>query len=102
MLTSSISGEGLDQLKQTIADRLTQLAGVQGDVVAGTAARCRDSLDRALSSLSAALEAINQDDGEEFVAGEIRVALEELGRIAGAVYTDDILDRIFSRFCIGK
>ena len=31
-----------------------------------------------------------------------RVALEELGRVAGAVYTDDVLDRIFSRFCIGK
>jgi tRNA modification GTPase len=102
MPTSSINGLGLGELKQAIADRLTQLAGVQGDVVAGTAARCRDSLDRALASLSAALAAVDQDVGEEFVAGEIRVALEELGRIAGAVYTDDILDRIFSRFCIGK
>jgi tRNA modification GTPase len=100
--TSSINGLGLGELKQAIADRLTQLAGVQGDVVAGTAARCRDSLDRALASLSAALAAVDQDVGEEFVAGDIRVALEELGRIAGAVYTDDILDRIFSRFCIGK
>ena len=39
---------------------------------------------------------------EELVAAELRVALEELGRVAGAVYTDDVLDRIFSRFCIGK
>ncbi len=29
-------------------------------------------------------------------------ALEELGHLAGAVYTDDLLDRVFSRFCIGK
>ena len=36
------------------------------------------------------------------MAAEIRVALAELANVVGAVYTDDILDRIFSRFCIGK
>jgi tRNA modification GTPase len=40
--------------------------------------------------------------GEEFAASEVRSALDELGRVVGAVYTDDVLDRIFSRFCIGK
>jgi tRNA modification GTPase len=40
--------------------------------------------------------------GEELVAAELRVALDHLGRVAGQVVTDDILDRIFSRFCIGK
>jgi tRNA modification GTPase len=30
------------------------------------------------------------------------VTLAELGKVVGAVYTDDLLDRIFSRFCIGK
>ena len=40
--------------------------------------------------------------GEELAAAELRTALDELGRVVGAVYTDDILDRIFSRFCIGK
>jgi tRNA modification GTPase len=39
---------------------------------------------------------------EELAAAEIRVALEELGKVVGAVYTDDILDQIFSRFCVGK
>jgi tRNA modification GTPase len=33
---------------------------------------------------------------------ELRDALDELGKIVGAVYTDDILDRVFSKFCIGK
>jgi tRNA modification GTPase len=32
----------------------------------------------------------------------VRSALDDLGRVVGAVYTDDVLDRIFSRFCIGK
>lgn len=100
--TSSCTGRGLDELKQVIAQRLQQLAGAHGDVVAGTAARCRDSLNRAMASLEAAIAAVDASVGEEFVAGEIRVALEELGRVAGAIYTDDILDRIFSRFCVGK
>ncbi len=30
------------------------------------------------------------------------LALDELGKVVGAVYTDDVLDRIFSRFCVGK
>lgn len=100
--TSSITSLGLSNLQQAVAMRLSQLASVKGDVVAGTAARCRDSLHRAAASLQVALDAVDQDVGEEYVAGELRVALEELGRIAGAIYTDDILDRIFSRFCIGK
>ncbi len=39
---------------------------------------------------------------EELVAAEVRAALEEIGKVVGAIYTDDLLDRIFSRFCIGK
>jgi tRNA modification GTPase len=40
--------------------------------------------------------------GEELVAAELRAALDGLGQVAGAVYTDDVLDRVFNRFCIGK
>jgi len=36
------------------------------------------------------------------VAAEVRGALDELGQVVGAVYTEDLLDRVFSRFCIGK
>ena len=41
-------------------------------------------------------------DGEELVAFDLRLAVDELGKVVGAVVTDDILDRIFRRFCIGK
>ena len=40
--------------------------------------------------------------GNELIAVELRTALHELGKVVGAVYTDDLLDRIFSKFCIGK
>jgi tRNA modification GTPase len=65
-------------------------------------ARCDDSLRQAAAGLQRALAAIEQRVGEEIVAAELRAALDELGRIVGAVYSDDVLDRIFSRFCIGK
>ena len=48
------------------------------------------------------LEFSRNRSGEELVAFELRRSLEALGEIAGVVYTDDLLDRIFSRFCIGK
>ena len=59
-------------------------------------------MERATSSLKAAAELAHATAGDELVASEIRRALEELGKITGVVYTDDVLDRIFSRFCIGK
>jgi tRNA modification GTPase len=102
LATSSLNGRGLDQLQQAIAARLQESTDLHGEVVAGTSARCRDSLQRALTALHAARDTAQQNLGEEFVAAEIRLALEELGRVAGVVYTDDILNRIFSRFCIGK
>ena len=98
--TSSVTGAGIDELKSAIAAALTS-AAADASVVAGTAARCRESLLHASECLARARPAA-AEQGEEFAAAEIRAALDDLGRVAGAVYTDDVLDRIFSRFCIGK
>ena len=65
-------------------------------------ARCRDSLVRAGQALAAAAETLLAGGGDELVAVDLRQALDELGKVVGAVVTDDILDRIFRRFCIGK
>ncbi len=99
--TSSSTGIGLAALKQAIRARLV---GGQGSdaVVASTAARCRESLRLTADSLRRARDVAISAAGDEFVAAELRVALDELGKVVGATYTDDILDRIFSRFCIGK
>jgi tRNA modification GTPase len=43
-----------------------------------------------------------EGDPPELLALELREALNEVGEMVGAVWTDDLLDRIFSRFCIGK
>lgn len=98
--TSSSSGTGLAELNQAIKQ---SLASLQHDTaVTGTAERCQDSLQSATESLSRAQSLNSHRSGEELIALEIRLALTELGKVVGAVYTDDILDRIFSRFCIGK
>ncbi|MCC6124997.1 MAG: 50S ribosome-binding GTPase [Pirellulales bacterium] len=102
MATSSVTGEGLDLLRAELRQRIISLSNGEGDAIAGTAARCRESLRFAGESLRRARALLDRAAGEEFIAGEIRLALNELGRVAGAVYTDDVLDRIFSRFCVGK
>ena len=99
--TSSLTGEGLDRLRNTIVGRLLALTG-EGPYLASTALRCRESLRLALESVQRAQETVSLALGEELVAAELRTALDELGKVVGAIYTDDVLDRIFSRFCVGK
>lgn len=97
--TSSRTGEGLDSLRRRIIELLTSQPA---ESVASTAARCQESLVLAATAISRAKSAVEEKAGEEFVAAEVRVALDDLGTVLGTVYTEDILDRIFSRFCIGK
>lgn len=99
LATSSRTGQGIVELRRRI---VTELSSQHGDSVASTAARCRESLARAADSMGRALTAAEESRGEEFVAAEVRAALDDLGHVLGTVYTEDILDRIFSRFCIGK
>jgi tRNA modification GTPase len=100
--TSSVTGHGLDVLRQRIREAVLTARTPDADVVAGTAVRCRESLRLAAGCLDRARRLVRTAGGEELVAAEIRVALDEVGRVVGAVYTDDVLDRVFSRFCIGK
>jgi tRNA modification GTPase len=99
---SAATGVGLDRLRQAISQELIAAQAARGDVVGATAVRCRDSLRRAEDALAEATGVARSRRGDELVAAELRAAIDELGRVAGVVYTDDILDRIFSRFCIGK
>lgn len=87
----------IDRCSRALAD-----LGNEAAVVASTAVRCRESLRLAKDSVQRALALTKTAAGDELVAAEVRTALDRLGQIVGAIYTDDILDRVFSRFCIGK
>jgi tRNA modification GTPase len=104
VLTSSRTTEGLVQLCEVLRTILSQQTAPRSSnhVVANTADRCRESIRVARQSLEDASHIIQNNAGSELVAIELRAALAELGKVVGAVYTDDLLDRIFSTFCIGK
>ncbi len=99
--TSAATGAGLDELRAAIA-RFLRACDAERDLPVGTAARCRGSLLRAEEALRSASIALLGGGGDELVAFDVRLAAEELGKVVGSVVTDDILDRIFRRFCIGK
>ncbi len=92
----------MDALYTLLADRLTRANASRSELLGSTAVRCRDSLNRTIQSLQHAMTATAENHGDELISMEIRQALHELGTILGDVYTDDILDHIFSNFCIGK
>jgi tRNA modification GTPase len=100
--TSSKTGLGISRLIDTIRDRLTQDDRMSGQLVSSTTIRCRTSLRDCLESLERAQLLATAKSGDELVAAEIRTSLDQLGQVVGAIYTDDVLDRVFSRFCIGK
>jgi tRNA modification GTPase len=57
---------------------------------------------RTQTALDDALTGIALQHSKELIALDIRQALDALGEIAGIIYHDDLLDHIFSKFCIGK
>jgi tRNA modification GTPase len=71
-------------------------------LVAATMDRCASRFQRAIVGLSETVDGISVDEGDEVTAARLRVVLDELALVSGRVFNDDILDRIFSRFCIGK
>jgi tRNA modification GTPase len=99
---SARTGAGLTGLLEAAAERLTSQAAGNRQFVGMTAARARESLTGAITALLDAERAAASGAGDEIVAISIREALDHLGAILGTIYTDDVLDRIFSRFCIGK
>ena len=95
---SAVTGDGLDAFRTAVVDALSGGGNVDLNLVGSTTARSGDALRRAQLAMENAAEL----EEELLVAVEIREALAELAVVLGTVYTDDVLDRVFSRFCIGK
>ncbi|HMF12956.1 MAG TPA: tRNA modification GTPase [Gemmataceae bacterium] len=99
LATSARNRTGLSELKALLAERARAQAR---PAMAPSLSRCRHHVDSCLQCLRRAHHAVLFSDPPEILALELRSALDQLGEMVGAVYTDDLLDRIFSRFCIGK
>lgn len=99
---SAIKGDGLDELKNAIFDSCLKNWKENREGVIVTNLRHKIAIDRAAESLNRAMGAVETNQPIEIIALEVRDSLDRLGEIVGAVTTEDILNRIFSDFCIGK
>jgi tRNA modification GTPase len=100
---SALVGHNITGLLHTLSAVASELCSAsEGGEVLITNIRHAEGLRRGLMAMEAALAAIDEGKTEEVVAYELRQATDALGEIIGAVTTDDILQGIFSRFCIGK
>ncbi len=99
---SARTGEGVAELRARIGE---ELGGGAESLPAGDVApseRHEDALRRACESLSLAAASWNDGGTEELIAGDVRDAATALGEITGKTVGEEVLARIFSKFCIGK
>lgn len=102
---SALREEGIEELKDSV---FREIAGhpagahsvAHGELVASV--RHRDCLEKSSRALKRALEAAGSGHPREFLAADLREAIDSLGSITGETTPDDVLDLIFSTFCIGK
>ena len=100
-LVSAITGAGFDALER----RLVQIVRDRLDADEApliTRARHRQLAEEALGAVERALEGARIGIGAELVSEDLRLASRALGRITGSIDAEDLLDRIFSQFCVGK
>jgi tRNA modification GTPase len=100
--TSTVNGAGLSQLEDTLAELVLAGSIVSGESVLVTSARHQDALRRSGEHLLASMQALQQQLPLDFISIDLRAAYDALGEVTGKTASDDLLDRIFSQFCIGK
>ncbi|HUI68422.1 MAG TPA: tRNA uridine-5-carboxymethylaminomethyl(34) synthesis GTPase MnmE [Nitrospirota bacterium] len=96
------TGDGLDSLKRAVSDMMKQGTVRAREHAWAVNQRHRGALENTRISLEKSLESVKACLSPEFIAVDLRDALDSLGLILGATYTEDILERIFNDFCIGK
>ncbi len=101
LFISAAEGVGIDELRQRLLDVSQSLTTSGSDVVVSNL-RHYEALSKAREALNAVLVGIENHITGDFLAMDIRRALFHLGEITGQITTDDLLDNIFSKFCIGK
>ncbi len=90
----------LDRLQKELVKAVELQNAVSQTIVSNL--RHYEALDKASLSLAKVIEGLDGGISSDFVAMDIRHALQYLGEISGQISTDDLLDSIFSNFCIGK
>jgi tRNA modification GTPase len=99
---SALEGDKIDELKKLMKQRALENKEYDSSSLLVTSSRHRDALQNAQENVRSALQALDRGMTGDFLSIDLRSALKDLGTITGEITTEDILDSIFSRFCIGK
>ncbi len=99
---SAKTGEGLAAFRNAVHAALSRSAGESRTEAVLTNLRHKIALERAFVSLRAAEQGLSGGLSPEFIAFDLREALGAIGEVTGQTVTEEVLDRIFSTFCIGK
>lgn len=100
--TSALTGEGVDRLKKImVSSVLRKHVDISASGIVFTM-RQKVILSRALETLVRIIDSLNQKPNLELLAIDLRSVMDIIGEVTGEIITDDILDTIFSEFCIGK
>lgn len=99
---SAKNGDGIDDLKNAIEKMFLHGDLSSSDDFYITSVRQKDELESAAKSLELVLESISNQMPEDFYTVDLMDAYTSLGRILGLEVEDDLVDRIFSEFCMGK
>lgn len=102
VFTSTVSGEGLSALEDTLADLVLAGHASFGEEVLITSSRHQAALRTTSEHLRASLFTLKQGLPLDFVSIDLAAACDSLGEITGETASADLLERIFSEFCIGK
>ena len=101
--TSALAKEGIGRLRQAMFEALAgSPRGSDASELMLTNLRHKKSIEKARGQLRMFLELIERNEYPEILSIELRNSMNSLGEITGEVTTEDLLGRIFSRFCIGK
>ena len=99
---SALTGEGIDVLKKKVAETIMGEGSDQSPSEAVPNLRHRRALGDALLAFQAAKQNTEQDAPMEIVALELKTGLDALGEITGETSTEQVLEAVFSQFCLGK
>jgi len=98
--TSALTGEGIDALRELVLQRIRHGASSENGLI--TNLRQQQAITSAIAALDASLAALSRKTPHEMLMLDIYAALRALDSLTGATTSDDVLNLIFSSFCIGK
>ena len=99
---SALTGQGIELLKDRIEQAALQTSTTSSELEVAINERHANAVTRSIHELRSAMREIHSNASIEIVAQQLRIGFSIIGEIVGKTTTEDLLESIFSKFCIGK